>query len=143
MTRRHLIASLPRYLYTGRYSDEGPREVRGKAANAEKEKQVIKVTIMYANEEGKTFDFDYWTGTHGPMVQRLLSPMGMVKSELEKGVSDTDPNAPPRFIAVGNLYFSSTDEVHESFKNHGREIMGDIKNYTEIQPTFLISETLG
>ena len=120
-----------------------PLRVRGKASNAEEERPVIKVSVLYPNEEGKTFDFDYFTGTHIPMVRRLLNPMGMTKSEFEKGVSDTDPNAPPPFIAVGNLYFNTTEEVHEGFKANGREIMGDIKNYTEIKPTFQISETLG
>ena len=104
---------------------------------------MIKVTVLYPNEQGKTFDFDYMVNTHTPMVQRLLGPIGMVKGELEKGVSDADPNAPPPYIAVYNLYFNTTDEVHEGFKAHGREIMGDIKNYTEIQPQFQISELLG
>ena len=103
---------------------------------------MIKVTILYPNEQGKKFDFDYWVNTHVLMVQRLLGPMGLVKGELEKGVSDTDPNLPPRFIALGHLYFNTTDEVHAGFSAHGREIMGDIKNYSDIQPQFQISELL-
>jgi uncharacterized protein (TIGR02118 family) len=104
---------------------------------------MIKVTVMYPNEEGKKFDFDYWVNTHLPIVHRLLDSNGLIKDELEKGVSDTDPNAPPRYIAVGHLYFNTTDEVHQGFMTHGREIIGDIKNYTDIQPQFQISEVLG
>ena len=104
---------------------------------------MIKVTAMYPNEPGKKFDFDYWVNTHVPMVQRLLGPMGLLRGELERGVSDTDPSAPPRYIAVANIYFNTTEEVHEAFKAHGRDIMGDITNYTDIQPHFQISETLG
>ncbi len=103
---------------------------------------MIKVTVLYPNEEGKSFDFDYYTGSHVPMVVRLLTPMGLVKGEIEKGVSGTDPNEPAPFVCVGHLHFNTTDEVHEAFKTHGREIMGDIKNYTQIQPTFQISEIL-
>jgi uncharacterized protein (TIGR02118 family) len=44
---------------------------------------------------------------------------------------------------VGSLYFDTVEHVHEAFKTHGREIMGDIKNYTDIQPQFLISEVVG
>ena len=76
------------------------------------------------------------------MVQRLLGPIGLVKGELEKGVSGADPSAPPTFIAIANLYFNTTDEVHEGFKAHGGEIMGDIKNFSDIKPNFQISETL-
>ena len=103
---------------------------------------MIKVTVLYPNEQGKKFDFDYWVNTHVPMVQRLLGPIGMVKGELEKGVSGADPSAPPEFIAVGHLYFNTTDEVHEGFKTHGGEIMGDIKNFSDIKPQFQISELL-
>ncbi len=103
---------------------------------------MIKVSVLYPNEQDKKFDFDYFVNTHVPMVHRLLEPVGMIKAEFEKGVSDSDPNAPPGFIAVGNLYFNAVDEVHDGFKTHGREIMGDIKNYTDIQPQVQISELL-
>ncbi len=103
---------------------------------------MIKVTVLYPNEEGKKFDQEYWSTTHKSMVQKLLSPMGLVNLEWEKGVSGTDPNAPAPFIALAHLQFNTTDEVHEAFKAHGSAIMGDIPNYTDIQPTFQISETL-
>ena len=103
---------------------------------------MIKVTVLYPNEESKKFDHGYFSTTHLALVQKLLAPMGMVKNEQEKGVSGTDPNEPAPFIAVGHLYFNTTEEVHEAFKTHGGEIMGDIANYTDIKPTFQISETL-
>lgn len=103
---------------------------------------MIKVTVLYPNEQGKKFDFDYYAGTHVPMVVRLLTPMGLIKGEIDKGVSSADPNAPAPFVCVGHLHFNTTDEVHEAFKTHGHDIMADIKNYTEIQPTFQISEVV-
>ena len=103
---------------------------------------MIKVTVLYPNEEGKKFDHGYWTTTHLSLVQELLGPMGLVKGEMEKGVSGTDPNAPAPFIAVGHLYFNTTEEVHAAFSTHAGAIMGDISNYTDIKPTFQISETL-
>ncbi len=103
---------------------------------------MIKVTVLYPNEEGKKFDMDYYVNKHVPMVAELLGPMGLVKGEIEKGISDADPNVPPRFIAIGHMYFNTVEEVHESFKTHGGQIMGDIKNYSEIQPQFQISELL-
>ncbi len=101
---------------------------------------MIKVTVLYPNEEGKKFDFAYYTGTHIPMVVDLLTSMGLGKVEIEKGVSAADPSAPAPFVCVGHLHFNTTDEVHEAFKTHGHEIIADIKNYTEIKPTFQISE---
>lgn len=103
---------------------------------------MIKVSVLYPNEEGKKFDLDYYTGTHIPMVHQRLDSAGLIRTEVEKGISDTDPNAPPKFIAIGVLYFEKLEQVHEGFKTHGREIMGDIKNYTDIQPVFQISEVV-
>ena len=103
---------------------------------------MIKVTVLYSNEEGKSFNFDYWAGPHMETVHRLLDAMGLQRSELERGVSAADPNAPAPFVAMATMYFSTETEVHEGFKTHGREIIGDIKNYTDISPQFQISEVL-
>jgi len=101
---------------------------------------MIKVSVYYPNEEGKKFDLDYFTNKHMALVHQKLDSMGLIRSEVEKGVSDADPSAPPRFVATGALYFDTVEHVHEGFKAHGREIMGDAANYTDIAPQFLISE---
>ena len=103
---------------------------------------MITVTVMYPNDADKKFDLDYYVNTHIPMVQRLLGPEGLVRGEVEKGISGTDPNSPPTYVVVGHLYFNTVEEVHSGFMTHGREIMGDIKNFTEIAPVFQISETV-
>ncbi len=101
---------------------------------------MIKVSVFYPNEEGKKFDMDYYSGKHMPLVQSRLDSMGLLRIEVERGVSSADPNAPAPFVAIGVLYFNTVEEVHEGFKTHGREIMGDIPNYTDIAPQFQISE---
>ena len=103
---------------------------------------MIKVTVLYPNEEGKKFDHGYFTGSHLSLVQDLMGPMGLVKAEMEKGVSGADPNAPAPFVALVHLHFNTVDEVHAAFTTHGGPIMGDIPNYTDIKPTIQISETL-
>ena len=75
---------------------------------------------------------------HTPLLQERLG----CRTEVAKGISDTDPNAAPMYIAVTDLYFDTVAEVHEGFKAHGREILGDIANYTKIKPKFIISETM-
>ena len=44
------------------------------------------------------------------------------------------------YLVVSHLYFNAVEDVHAAFTTHGREIMGDIPNYTDIQPQFQISE---
>ena len=103
---------------------------------------MIKVTVMYPNETGKKFDLDYYANKHIPMVAGLLADGGLVRGELEKGISGTDPNSPPMYVAVGTLYFNTLEEVHAAFMTHGRQIMADIPNYSEIQPLFQIGEVV-
>jgi len=101
---------------------------------------MIKVSVLYPNEEGKKFDMDYYTGKHMPLVHSRMDSMGLLRTEVEKGVSGADPSAPAPFVAIGVLYFNTVEEVHEVFKTHGREVMGDIPNYTDISPQIQISE---
>lgn len=103
---------------------------------------MIKVSFLYPNEADKKFDLDYYTGTYMPLVHQLLDGMGLLRVEVESGISSADPNAPAPFIAVGNLYFNTADEVHEGFKTHGRELMGAAANYTDIRPQIQISEVV-
>ena len=104
---------------------------------------MIKVTVLYPNEAGKKFDWDYYTGKHVPMVGQLLEPGGLIRAEIDKGISGPDPNAPAPYVAVAHLYFNTADEVHAAFTTHGRQIMGDIPNYTDIEPQIQISEIVG
>ena len=103
---------------------------------------MIRVTVLYPNETGKKFDWDYYTNKHVPMVGRVLGPLGLVRAEVDKGISAPDPKAPPPFIAVANLFFNDVDTVHSAFRQAGRQVMGDIPNYTDIRPQILISEIL-
>ena len=103
---------------------------------------MIKVTVLYPNEADKKFDFDYYKNKHIPMVGGLLESMGLLKGEMESGISSADPSAPAPFVAIGSLYFNKVEEVHEAFKTHGRQIMGDIPNYTDIAPQIQISEVV-
>ena len=75
---------------------------------------MIRVTVLYPNEPGKKFDWDYYTGKHAPLVNEKLGPLGMVRYEIDRGISAPDPNAPPPFVAVFNMFFNTVDEVPDS-----------------------------
>ena len=104
---------------------------------------MIRVIVAYANQEGKKFDWDYFTGTHAEIVHREMDPRGMVRFEQDKGISAADPNSPPPFVGMALLTFNTLDEVHQAFMAAGRPVMGDIPNYTDIEPTIQISEIAG
>ena len=104
---------------------------------------MIRVTVAYTNQEGKKFDWDYFTGTHADIVHREMDSRGMVGFEQDKGISGADPSTPPPFVGMAFLTFNTLDEVHQAFMAVGGTVMGDIPNYTDIEPTIQISEIAG
>ncbi|PKB80791.1 MAG: ethyl tert-butyl ether degradation protein EthD [SAR202 cluster bacterium Io17-Chloro-G9] len=104
---------------------------------------MIRVTVQYPNEPGKKFDFDYFVGDHMAIVHRELDHRGLVRVEIDKGISAADPSAPAPLIGAAHLIFNTIDEVHAAFMAAGRPVMGDIPNYTDIAPTIQISEMVG
>ena len=92
---------------------------------------MIKVSVIYPNGEGTTFDHDYYASTHVPLCNATFSP---VKTEVEKGVDG--PNA-----AGVSFYFESMDAMQAAFGNPKMgDVMADVANYTNIAPVMQISE---
>lgn len=102
---------------------------------------MIKLSAAYPKEEGSYFDIDYYCNTHTPMVVRLLGDF-LKHSAVEKGLSAFERESESPFMAMGHLYFVSVDEMHKAFEPYLEEIMGDIQNYTNVQPYFQISEVM-
>jgi uncharacterized protein (TIGR02118 family) len=99
---------------------------------------MIKVSVMYpAGGDGK-FNIDYYTGTHMPLVQKLLgSPLK--KLAVEQGLAGGTPGSAPTYLAMGHLYFDSVESFQTTFGPHAKEILGDLPNFTNTQPVLQIS----
>ena len=100
---------------------------------------MIKVSVLYPNEDGKKFDMDYYCNSHIPMVQEKLGA-ALKGGAVEQGLSGAEPGSPAAYVAMGHLYFESVEAFQNAFGPHAEEIMADIPNYTDIQPTLQISE---
>lgn len=107
----------------------------------ESKKGMIKVTILYPNAEGKTFDMDYYSNKHMPMVAELLGD-SLKLIAIDKGISGRTPDEPVPYLAIGYLYFDKLSAYHNSFGPNAEKIVGDIPNYTNTQPVLQISEVL-
>jgi uncharacterized protein (TIGR02118 family) len=103
----------------------------------EREDAMIKVGVFYPRTE--KFDWDYYLGTHTPMIQKLLSP-ALKKVDVEKGLGGAGPGAPATYTTICNLHFDSIEAFQAAFSPHAGAIMNDIANYTDVQPVVQISE---
>ncbi len=104
-------------------------------------KGLTKVTILYPNTEGNTFDMDYYANKHMPMVAELLGD-ALKGLEIDKGMAGRTPEDPVPYLAIGYLYFDSLAEYQNAFGPNAAQITGDIPNYTNSQPVIQISEVV-
>jgi len=100
---------------------------------------MIKVSVLYPSGVGNTFDMDYYLNRHVPMVLAKLGP-ACTGVAVEQGLGGLSPGLPPAFSAMGHLYFDSVEAFQAAFSPHASEIMDDIHNYTNVQPTIQMSE---
>jgi len=100
---------------------------------------MIKVSVLYPNAPGARFDMNYYLSRHMPLVRERCAPAchGIA---VEGGVSGGEPGSPAPYIAAGHLTFDSVAAFQKAFAPHAAEILGDIPNYTNIQPVIQIAE---
>ena len=99
---------------------------------------MIKVSVFYPNSTGAKFDMAYYTTKHMPMVKRLAT--GCQSIHAEHGLGGGAPGAPATYIAIGHLTFDSVEAFQTGFTPHAGEILGDIPNYTNVEPVIQISQ---
>jgi len=102
---------------------------------------MLKVSVMYPNEKGARFDFDYYRTKHMELVHKHLKPFGLVKTGVDKGISGGG-DAPAPFICVGHMYFETQEGYEKGIAQCGPILRGDIPNFTVLRPIRLISEVL-
>jgi len=101
---------------------------------------MIRVHVMYPSQDGGTFDYDYYLKTHIPMVQDLVGK-ALKEVRIYKGGPGPD-GSPAGVVTFASLFFDSVDAFGEAFGPHAEQIMGDVPNFTNIQPVVQIDERL-
>ncbi len=102
---------------------------------------MVKIAIMYPHGEGNTFDMEYYSSKHMPMVAALFGEP-LRHWAIDKGVSGRIPDEPMTYVAVGYFYFDTLSDYQNAFGPNAEKILGDIPNYTNIQPVVQISEVI-
>jgi uncharacterized protein (TIGR02118 family) len=101
---------------------------------------MIRVSVLYANDPDAHFDHNYYATKHCPMVAEKLKSFGCQRVEIDKGLGGGTPKAKAPFVAVGHIIMDSLEGFQTGMKEHGKEIMADVPNYTNLQPQVQISE---
>jgi uncharacterized protein (TIGR02118 family) len=100
---------------------------------------MIKVSVLYPHKDGAEFDMNYYLTKHMPLVRQTLGA-ALKGVSVEQGIAGGAPNSPAPFVALGHLLFDGVADVQSALGSHGAELMADVPNFTNIEPTLQISE---
>ncbi len=99
---------------------------------------MTKVTVLYPNGVGKSFDMDYYVNHHMKMVKNLGGD-SIKAITIDKGIAGGAPDAPVPYLAIGNMYFDNISAFQNSLGPHNDKLIADIANFTNCDPIFLIN----
>ncbi len=102
---------------------------------------MTKVSVFYPNGESKKFDMDYYCNTHLKLVRSLLGD-ALKGATAERGIGGPTPGSEATYVAMGNMYFDSVEDFGNAFGPNAEIIMGNLPNFTNIEPVVQVSEVL-
>jgi uncharacterized protein (TIGR02118 family) len=95
---------------------------------------MIRLSVLYPQTDGATFDHDYYRDTHVPLA---VKAWGLDGAEIDKGVDGP-------YVAAVHFTFDSMDALGAAMGAPGTgEVMADVANYTTITPVLQTSEIVG
>lgn len=101
-------------------------------------KGMIKSSVLFPNTDGKKFNMEYYCSKHVALVTGLLGD-ALKGASIDSGLGGVTPGSPAPFAAIGNWYFDTMEDLQKSFGPNADRIMGDIPNFTDIEPIIQIS----
>jgi uncharacterized protein (TIGR02118 family) len=102
---------------------------------------MIKVSVMYPYAEGARFDHAYYRDKHMPLLKARMGD-ACKSYTIDKGLGGGAPGQPPTYVAMCHVFSDSVEAFQTAFAPHAKEIMGDIKNYTDLAPVMQVSEVV-
>ena len=102
---------------------------------------MIKVSVMYPNKLGARFNHEYYRDKHMPLVQSRMG--GACKYyTVDKGLAGGTAGSPAPYVGMCHIFCDSVESFQTGFGPHAQEIMGDIANYTDLEPVIQMSEVV-
>ena len=93
---------------------------------------MISVHILYPRTDDSTFDMDYYVGSHMPMLANALGDSCQSWGATTCMGGD--------IAAIGWAMVDSKDAFDAAMGEHGAAIMGDVPNYTNVEPQLVLGD---
>ncbi len=102
---------------------------------------MVIVSVMYPASAGAKFDMDYYRKTHLPLVHARWDDGGLRELKVLTGVG-APGGGPSTYSVIALLTFDSAAAVDQAVARHGAEIIGDIVNFSNVQPVIQVNNVL-
>lgn len=102
---------------------------------------MIMVSVIYPADTGIRFDMDYYLKAHIPLVRQRWTPHGMTDVRVVRGTVKADGSAPD-FRLMTLMTFTSLEAYKAAGAAHGREVSGDVANFTDKRGVVQINEII-
>lgn len=102
---------------------------------------MVIVSVMYPAGAGAKFDMDYYRKTHVPMVGARWSDCGLREVKILTGAGAPGGGA-PTYSVIALLTFNSAADFNQAVARNGAEIIGDIPNFSSVQPVIQVNDVL-
>ncbi|MDQ6699432.1 MAG: EthD family reductase [Acidobacteriota bacterium] len=103
---------------------------------------MIRLSVMYPATPGSQFNWGYYLGPHLDLARRLLNSRGLVRTEIDRGISGLPPGVPPPYHAVGHLFFRTMAELESALAATAQEFIADERHYSSNPSVVQISEVI-
>src|SRR3982750_1470643 len=98
------------------------------------------LSVVYPRAPGATFDYQYYQNKHLPLAVQRWADAGLTDGEALIGKAAVD-GSEPSFFAIGIIHFESGDALRAALNGpDASEIIGDIRNFTDVQPVLQIND---
>jgi uncharacterized protein (TIGR02118 family) len=99
----------------------------------------LSLQVIYPITDETHFDYDYYIGTHIPMVGEHMGAH-IASVLVTKGLA-SGPDAPPQSYAVATMTFADKSALDAALSAAG-PVIADIPKFTNTQPQMLIGEVI-
>jgi uncharacterized protein (TIGR02118 family) len=127
---------MPFCLYNGEACPTEPTDRKNR-----QEEEMVIVSVMYPAGGGAKFDMDYYRKTHIPLVGARWNDCGLREAKVLTGAGAPGGGA-PRYSVIALLTFDSAADFDQAVARHGAEIIGDIPNFSSVQPVIQVNNVL-
>ncbi|PSL22336.1 EthD family reductase [Shimia abyssi] len=99
----------------------------------------VSLQVIYPVKDGSTFDHDYYLGKHFELVGEHMGPH--IASSLVTRGHAGGPDTPPGYHAIATMTFADQAAFDAAMGAAG-PVLGDIPNFTNVQPDILVGEVI-